>query len=48
MYIDLTQNDDEEVKEKEVYPPFEDRNLMDFKWIDDEIVYVSLNSFSKY
>ena len=41
--LELTHN---EVKEKEVYPPFEERNLLDFKWIDDEIVYVSLNSFS--
>lgn len=34
-----------EVTEKEVYPPFEDRGLFEFKWLDDGIAYVSLNSF---
>ena len=32
--------------EKEVYPPFEKRALLDFKWMDKDIAYVSLNSFS--
>lgn len=33
-------------EEKEVYPAFEpDRQLLDFKWIDKQIAYVSLNSF---
>ncbi|MEX0275468.1 MAG: S41 family peptidase [Flavobacteriaceae bacterium] len=36
-----------EVTEKEVYPPFEDRDLLDFKWLDDKIAYMSLNSFSQ-
>mgnify|MGYP002624270284 CR=1 FL=1 len=35
-----------ETTEKEVYPPFEQRELLDFKWIDDEIAYVALNDFS--
>lgn len=32
-------------KEKEVYPEFEERELMDFKWMDKNIAYISLNSF---
>ena len=33
-------------EEKEVYPPFEaERQLLDFKWINSETAYVSLNSF---
>ncbi|MBY0244721.1 MAG: hypothetical protein K2Q03_04625 [Sphingobacteriaceae bacterium] len=33
-------------EEKEVYPAFEpDRQLLDFKWINNKIAYVSLNSF---
>lgn len=33
-------------EEKEVFPPFEpDRQLLDFKWINKETAYVSLNSF---
>lgn len=33
-------------EEKEVYPAFEpDRQLLDFKWINNQIAYVSLNSF---
>ena len=35
-----------ETTEKEVYPEFEDRQLFEFKWIDDDIAYISLNSFS--
>ncbi len=35
-----------EVKESEVYPPFEQRKLLDFKWIDNDIAYIALNSFS--
>ncbi len=34
----------EKTSEKEVYPSFEDRQLLDFKWYDN-IAYVSLNSF---
>ncbi|WP_264551771.1 S41 family peptidase [Flavobacterium sp. N2038] len=34
-------------EEKEVFPPFEvDRQLLDFKWMNNETAYVSLNSFS--
>ncbi|MGG9964193.1 S41 family peptidase [Ferruginibacter sp. SUN106] len=33
-------------EEKEVYPAFDvDRNLMDFKWQNDKVAYVALNSF---
>ncbi|MEM6737872.1 MAG: S41 family peptidase [Bacteroidota bacterium] len=32
--------------EKEVYPGFEDWKLFEFKWIDKDIAYVALNSFS--
>lgn len=35
-------------EEKEVFPPFEERKLMDFKWINKEVAYVSLNSFSDW
>ena len=31
--------------EKEVYPPLEERQLLDFKWYTNQIVYVALNSF---
>ena len=31
--------------ELDVHPPFENRNWLDFKWLDEEIAYVSLNSF---
>jgi len=31
--------------EKEIYPPFEDRQLLDFKWYDNQIAYIALNSF---
>jgi len=33
--------------EKEVYPAFEaDKGLLDFKWLNDDIAYISLNSFA--
>ncbi|GAB2831995.1 S41 family peptidase [Ferruginibacter profundus] len=33
-------------EEKEVYPAFDaDRSLMDFKWQNDKVAYVALNSF---
>lgn len=35
-----------ETTEKEVHPPFENRALLDFKWLENNIAYVSLNSFS--
>lgn len=35
----------DETTEKEVYPPFEDWQLLEFKWIDPQIAYVALNSF---
>lgn len=38
----LTHN---ETEEKEVFPEMEDWQLLDFKWIDNEIAYISLNSF---
>lgn len=31
--------------EKEVYPPLEERQLLDFKWYPNQIAYVALNSF---
>lgn len=31
--------------EKEVYPPFEDLQLFDFKWLEEELAYLALNSF---
>ncbi len=31
--------------EKEVYPDFEDWQLFEFKWIEKDIAYISLNSF---
>jgi C-terminal processing protease CtpA/Prc len=31
--------------EKEVYPAFENENLMNFKWLDKKIAYLALNSF---
>ncbi|WP_405604089.1 S41 family peptidase [Polaribacter sp. Asnod1-A03] len=34
------------VLEKEVFPSINKRQLLDFKWINTETVYVSLNSFS--
>lgn len=34
-----------ETFEKEVYPKFEDRKLLDFKWLKHKTAYVSLNSF---
>ena len=35
-----------ETTEKEVYPPFEKRTFLDFKWLEEDIAYVSLNTFS--
>ena len=35
-----------ETTEKEVYPEFGDSQLFEFKWIDQNIAYISLNSFS--
>lgn len=35
-----------ETIEKEVYPEFEDWELFEFDWIDGDIAYISLNSFS--
>ncbi|WP_394747684.1 S41 family peptidase [Spongiimicrobium salis] len=34
--------------EKEVYPPFEKRELLDIKWVGKDIAYVALNSFSDW
>jgi len=31
--------------EKDFYPPIQDKQLLDFKWYDDQIAYVALNSF---
>lgn len=34
-------------EEKEVFPPFEkDKELLDFKWVNGDIAYLALNSFS--
>lgn len=41
--LELTHN---EVKEQEVYPPFEERNLLDFHWKENGLAYLALNSFS--
>lgn len=40
--LTLTHN---ETLEKEVYPAFEDNELFQLKWIDEEIAYIALNSF---
>lgn len=32
--------------EQEVYPPFEERELLDLKWLENDIAYIALNSFS--
>lgn len=32
-------------EEKEVFPVFEDRKLLDFKWLEEGMAYISLNSF---
>lgn len=34
-----------ETKEQEVYPEFENRELLDFKWLKNKTAYLSLNSF---
>lgn len=33
-------------EEKEVYPPFMKRELLDLKWYDNDVAYLALNSFS--
>ncbi len=35
-------------EEKEVFPQFEKRELLDFKWVNKDIAYISLNSFSDW
>lgn len=35
----------EKTIEKEIYPPLEDKQLLNFKWYDHQIAYISLNSF---
>jgi C-terminal processing protease CtpA/Prc len=35
-------------KERDLYPPIEERNFVDFKWIDNNIAYVALNSFDDW
>ncbi|NRB48050.1 MAG: peptidase S41 [Saprospiraceae bacterium] len=35
-------------EEKEVYPAFEDKDLLDLKWYDNDIAYLALNSFSDW
>lgn len=37
-----------ETTEKEVHPPFEERELLDIKWFENDIAYVALNSFSNW
>lgn len=32
-------------EEQEVYPPFEDNDILEFKWYDHKIAYIALNSF---
>lgn len=32
--------------EKEIYPPIKNKSLLDFKWYENQIAYLSLNSFS--
>lgn len=34
--------------EKEVYPPVEERELFDLKWLENDIAYITLNSFSDW
>ncbi|MBX2877391.1 MAG: hypothetical protein KTR30_35040 [Saprospiraceae bacterium] len=34
--------------EKEVYPEFEEKDLLDLKWYEDDIAYLALNSFSDW
>ncbi|MEL6624463.1 MAG: S41 family peptidase [Bacteroidota bacterium] len=43
MDLEVTHGD---ITDTEIYPPYEQRDLLDFKWINDEIAYVSLNSFA--
>jgi len=35
-------------EEKEIFPPFEKRELLDFKWLENDIAYVALNSFDDW
>lgn len=35
----------EKAVEKEVFPPFEEKDLLDFRWLDNEVAYLSLNNF---
>jgi C-terminal processing protease CtpA/Prc len=35
----------ERPKEQELYPPIETRKLLDFKWYENKVAYLSLNSF---
>lgn len=35
-------------KEREVYPAFEEKDLLDLKWYDNDIAYLALNSFSDW
>ena len=34
------------VSEKEIYPPFKQKELMNFKWLKGKTAYISLNDFS--
>lgn len=36
----------DEIKEQDVYPPFEERSLLDFSWKENRVAYLALNSFS--
>lgn len=35
----------DKVIEEAMYPPTADRNLLDFKWLEEEVAYLSLNGF---
>ncbi len=35
----------EDCTEKELFPPYEDKALLEFRWINPEVAYLSLNSF---
>ncbi|MCD6543999.1 MAG: S41 family peptidase [Flavobacteriaceae bacterium] len=35
-------------EETEMYPPEKERELLDFKWVNKEIAYISLNSFGDW
>jgi C-terminal processing protease CtpA/Prc len=34
------------VSERETYPPMERQGLLDFKWYDNQVAYIALNSFA--